>query len=112
MLCSGKVYYDLLQERRAKAIEDVAIVRAGAALSVPGQSPWAESSRPTPTPTWCGARRSRRTWARGASSTAASRRCWAASTSRSARPVYVGREAAASPATGLAKTHMAEQARW
>ena len=27
------------------------------------------------------------------------------------RPAYVGREAAASPATGLAKTHMAQQAR-
>ena len=27
------------------------------------------------------------------------------------RPAYVGRDAAASPATGLAKTHMAQQAR-
>jgi 2-oxoglutarate dehydrogenase E1 component len=30
---------------------------------------------------------------------------------KSYRPVYVGREAAASPATGLARTHMAQQAR-
>ncbi len=27
MICSGKVYYDLLQERRAKDIKDIAIVR-------------------------------------------------------------------------------------
>jgi 2-oxoglutarate dehydrogenase E1 component len=27
------------------------------------------------------------------------------------RPVYIGRDAAASPATGLARTHMAQQAR-
>ena len=39
------------------------------------RSRWAGCCGPTPTPTSCGARRSRRTWAPGTSSTAASRRC-------------------------------------
>ena len=37
-LRAGKVYYDLLAERRAKEIDDVALRPPGADLSVPGQA--------------------------------------------------------------------------
>ncbi len=84
---------------------------AGADLSVPGNQP-----RP-------GARavseRRRRLVSGGAGEhgrlalrrPAASRRCSSRLDMKVRRPVYVGRDAAASPATGLAKTHMAQQAR-
>ena len=37
VLCSGKVYYDLYEEREKRGIDDVYLLRARAALSVPGQ---------------------------------------------------------------------------
>ena len=43
---SGKVYYDLLSERRATRINDVAIVRLEQLLSVP-RAGWAACWRPT-----------------------------------------------------------------
>ena len=65
--------------------------------------------RNIPTPRWCGARRSPRTWAPGISSTAASSgRC--RTSTCAPRPIYIGRPEAASPATGSARTHVKEQA--
>ena len=49
------------------------------------------------TPTWSGARRSRRTWAPGTSSIAASRRCSPARHEGSNRPVYVGPRGSGEP---------------
>ena len=37
VLCSGKVYYDLYEAREAAGIDDVYLMRRGAALSVPGE---------------------------------------------------------------------------
>ncbi len=37
VLCSGKVYYDLYEEREKRGIDDIYLLRARAALSVPGQ---------------------------------------------------------------------------
>ena len=91
VLCSGKVYYDLRQARRERKIHDVAIIRARAAPSVPGEGAGRVASAATPTPRWCGARRSRRTWAPGPSSTGASSRCWSGSDGKAKRPRYVGR---------------------
>ena len=109
-ICSGKVYYDLLAERRAKEIKDIAIIRLEQMYPFPEISlgralaPYLNADV-----VWCqeepenmGAwnfvdRRIEKVLSR--------------LDMRVRRPVYVGREAAASPATGLARTHMAQQAR-
>jgi 2-oxoglutarate dehydrogenase E1 component len=110
VICSGKVYYDLLQERRAKDIKDIAIVRLEQIHPFP-ENTLGRVLRPyiNADVVWCqeepenmGAwnfvdRRIERVLHR--------------LEMKSYRPVYVGREAAASPATGLARTHMAQQAR-
>jgi len=110
IICSGKVYYDLLQERRAKNIDDIAIVRLEQMYPFPEITlgrvlkPYTNADV-----VWCqeepenmGAwnfvdRRIEKVLHR--------------LEMKSYRPVYIGREAAASPATGLARTHMAQQAR-
>ena len=109
VLCSGKVYYDLLAERRAKNVADVAIVRLEQIYPFPAKHLTAAlNTYPNAEVVWCqeepenmGAwsfvdRKIERTLGD------AKHRC--------ARPSYVGRDAAASPATGLAKVHAAQQA--
>jgi 2-oxoglutarate dehydrogenase E1 component len=110
IICSGKVYYDLLQERRAKDIKDIAIIRLEQIHPFP-ETTLGRVLKPyiNADVVWCqeepenmGAwnfvdRRIERVLHR--------------LEMKSYRPVYVGREAAASPATGLARTHMAQQAR-
>ena len=68
VLCTGKVYYDLLAERREQRIKDVAIMRLEQLYPFPEKHAATACWRRTATPTWCGARRSRRTWAPGTSS--------------------------------------------
>ena len=109
VLCSGKVYYDLLAERRAKGVQDVAIARLEQIYPFPAkQLTTVFNSYPNAEVVWCqeepenmGAwsfvdRKIERTLGD------AGHRC--------ARPSYIGRDAAASPATGLAKVHAAQQA--
>ena len=108
VICSGKVYYDLLAERRAKEIKDIAIVRLEQFYPFPeitlGRhlAPYKNADV-----VWCQEepenmggwnfvdRRIEKVLMR--------------LDMKVRRPVYIGREAAASPATGLAKTHMAQQ---
>jgi 2-oxoglutarate dehydrogenase E1 component len=109
VLCSGKVYYDLLAERRELAVNDVAIVRVEQiypfpVLSLPpiltqyrnAQVVWCQEE-PENMGAWSFVDRRIETMLGGLDIAAK-------------RPAYVGRAAAASPATGLAKTHAAEQA--
>ena len=109
VLCSGKVYYDLLAERRARGVKDVAIVRLEQLYPFPAKHlTTVLNTYPNAEVVWCqeepenmGAwsfvdRKIERTLGD------AGHRC--------ARPSYVGRDAAASPATGLAKVHAAQQA--
>jgi 2-oxoglutarate dehydrogenase E1 component len=110
IICTGKVYYDLLQERRAKTIDDIAIIRLEQIYPFP-EITLGRVLRPyiNADVVWCqeepenmGAwnfvdRRIEKVLHR--------------LEMKSYRPVYIGREAAASPATGLARTHMAQQAR-
>lgn len=110
VLCSGKVYYDLLAERRSHGIKDIAIIR------MEQYYPFPENTlRRTLAPylnadfVWCQEEpENMGAW------TFVDRRIekvLSSLDSKMNRPVYVGRPAAASPATGLAKTHMAEQSR-
>jgi 2-oxoglutarate dehydrogenase E1 component len=108
VLCSGKVYYDLVAERREKGIEDVALVRLEQFYPFPERR-LADALRPYERAdvVWCQEepenmggwqfvdRRIERALA---------------TLGRMLRPRYVGREGAASPATGLARAHAEQQA--
>jgi 2-oxoglutarate dehydrogenase E1 component len=110
VICSGKVYYDLLQERRAKEITDIAIVRLEQYFPFPDNTlgrvlaPYKNAEI-----VWCQEEpENMGAW------TFVDRRIEKVLTrleTKARRPNYIGREAAASPATGLAKTHMAQQSR-
>jgi 2-oxoglutarate dehydrogenase E1 component len=109
-ICSGKVYYDLLQERRAKDIRDIAIIRLEQMYPFPVNTlgrvlaPYINADV-----VWCQEEPENM----GAWSFVDRRieKVLSRLDSKVRRPVYVGRDAAASPATGLARTHMAQQAR-
>ena len=108
VLCTGKVYYDLLEERRKRGIENVAIVRVEQLYPFPTISlPRELSKYPNAEVVWCQEEpENMGAWF------FIDRRIEAelAKLGMHKRPRYVGRVAAASPATGLARTHAAEQA--
>ena len=109
VLCSGKVYYDLLMERRERGIKDVAIVRMEQFYPFPAKSlKSAIEGYKNADVVWCQEEpENNGGW------TFVDRRIESVLTCLDGvakRPRYVGRKAAASPATGLAKTHNAEQA--
>ncbi|MCA9569727.1 MAG: 2-oxoglutarate dehydrogenase E1 component, partial [Myxococcales bacterium] len=104
VFCSGKVYYELLQERRERGIDDVALVRvemlypwpADVLAALVAEHPGAELVWAQEEPRNMGAWPLVAHWAEEAFGS---------------RPLrYVGRPAAASPATGSSKKHKAEQA--
>ncbi len=109
VICSGKVYYDLLAERRERGIKDVAIIRLEQLYPFPAKSLKAAIEAYTKADVvWCQEEpENNGGW------TFVDRRIEAALICLDGvakRPRYVGRKAAASPATGLAKKHVAEQA--
>ncbi|MEJ1978497.1 MAG: 2-oxoglutarate dehydrogenase E1 component [Acetobacteraceae bacterium] len=109
VLCTGKVYYDLLAERRAKGVQDVAIVRLEQIYPFPLKSLTAVLKQyPNAGVVWCQEEPENM----GAWSFVDRKieRMLGNMQHVCARPAYVGRDAAASPATGLAKTHAAQQA--
>jgi 2-oxoglutarate dehydrogenase E1 component len=109
-ICTGKVYYDLLAERRAKDIKDIALIRLEQLYPFPENS-LARALAPylNADVVWCQEEPENM----GAWSFVDRRieKVLSRLDMRVRRPVYVGREAAASPATGLIKTHMVEQSR-
>ena len=109
VICSGKVYYDLLAERRERGIKDVAIVRLEQFYPFPAKSlKSAIDAYSKAEIVWCQEEpENNGGW------TFVDRRIEAVLSCLDGvakRPRYIGRKAAASPATGLAKTHAAEQA--
>ncbi|MEZ5853497.1 MAG: 2-oxoglutarate dehydrogenase E1 component [Hyphomicrobiaceae bacterium] len=71
VLCTGKVYYELDAERTRRGLEDkVALVRIEQLHPLPA-SAIVEALAPTATPTWCGAKKSRKIWATSPTWTAA-----------------------------------------
>ncbi|POF62378.1 2-oxoglutarate dehydrogenase E1 component [Novacetimonas maltaceti] len=109
VICSGKVYYDLLTERRERKLDTVAIVRLEQFYPFPAKLLGDELARyPDAKVIWC-----QEEPANMGGWDFVDRRIEGVLGSikhKSARPEYVGRIAAASPATGLAKVHLAEQA--
>ncbi|WP_137179398.1 2-oxoglutarate dehydrogenase E1 component [Roseomonas sp. AR75] len=108
VLCTGKVYYDLLQERRDKGVKDVAIVRLEQLYPFPAMSlgkalaPYVNAEV-----VWCQEEpENMGAW------TFVDRRIekvLGGLEHKARRPRYIGREEAASPATGLARIHAQQQ---
>ncbi|MDX1921670.1 MAG: 2-oxoglutarate dehydrogenase E1 component [Alphaproteobacteria bacterium] len=108
ILCTGKVYYDLIAERETRGIKDVAIIRVEELYPFPTK-PLAEQFKryPKADVVWC-----QEEPANMGAWLYADRRIEAAlnEAGRKDRPSYAGRPDAASPATGYLKRHNKEQA--
>ena len=111
VLVSGKLYYDLLQGARGREdADDVALVRLEQLYPFPAAE---LAARPRPLPAaaeiWSGRRRSRATWAPGASCASS---FLDGDVADAARPPAALRRAAstsAQPAPGSHKVHVREQ---
>ena len=106
VLCSGKVYYDLLQARRERKLEDVALLRVEELYPFPeAEVKDALASYPKAKDI---------VWAQEEPANMGAWLClqqWLPAALPPGRDLtYVGREAAASPATGSYKVHGAEVA--
>jgi 2-oxoglutarate dehydrogenase E1 component len=109
VMCAGKVYYDLLEERDARGINDVYIMRYEQFYPFPAQSAVKELERfKNAEMVWC----QEEPRNQGAWSFMEPNIEWVLTRikAKHTRPTYAGRAAAASPATGLASKHKAEQA--
>jgi 2-oxoglutarate dehydrogenase E1 component len=111
VLCAGKVYYDLLAERRDRGITDVAIVRLEQFYPFPKKALKSAIEAYTGAEiVWCQEEpENMGAWHFLDRRIEQVLDCMGGSMAAK-RPVYVGRKSAASPATGLARTHAAEQA--
>ena len=108
VMCSGKVYYDLIEERDARGVDDVYILRFEQFYPFPAQSAMKELERfKNAEMVWCQEEPKNQ----GAWSFMEPNLEWVLTRikAKHTRPVYAGRSAAASPATGLASKHKAEQ---
>jgi 2-oxoglutarate dehydrogenase E1 component len=109
VLCSGKVYYDLLADRTARKIDDVAILRLEQLYPFP-EEPLAEelAKYPNAEVVWCQEEpENMGAWY------FADRRIEATLKTidhKAGRPRYVGRHEMAATATGLLRRHNQEQA--
>jgi 2-oxoglutarate dehydrogenase E1 component len=109
VLCSGKVAYDLMEKRDAEGLDDVSIVRIEQIYPFPGEPLAARMARMTNLQdvVWCQEEPKNN----GAWFFVEHRieNALTASGHAGMRPGYAGRDASASPATGFASTHKAQQ---
>ncbi|HYC64517.1 MAG TPA: 2-oxoglutarate dehydrogenase E1 component [Reyranellaceae bacterium] len=109
ILCSGKVYFDLVAERRKRKIDDIAIMRIEQLYPFPFTRLGVRLSEyPNAEIVWCQEEPENM----GAWHFVDRRieKALAGLNTKATRPIYVGRPEAASPATGSARTHVKEQA--
>ena len=108
VMCSGKVYYDLLEERDARGLDDVYLMRIEQFYPFPALSLVKELERfKGAEMVWCQEEPKNQ----GAWSFIEPNIEWVLNriNAKHKRPVYVGRATSASPATGLASQHKAQQ---
>jgi 2-oxoglutarate dehydrogenase E1 component len=108
VMCSGKVYYDLLEARDAAGIDDIYLLRIEQFYPFPALSLVKELERfKQAEMVWCQEEPKNQ----GAWSFIEPNIEWVLSRidATHLRPAYAGRAAAASPATGLASQHKAQQ---
>jgi 2-oxoglutarate dehydrogenase E1 component len=109
VLCSGKVAYDLIQKRDEEKLDDVSIVRIEQLYPFPGDPLAIRLKRMTnlESVVWCQEEPSNNgSWFFVENRIENSLRSAGFETMR---PIYAGRDAAASPATGFAKRHQQQQ---
>ena len=107
-MCSGKVYYDLFEEREKRGVDDIYLLRVEQFYPVPRKSLMQELKRfPQAEMVWCQEEprnmgawtfiRDEIEW------------CLEQVEAKHTRPLYAGRRASASTATGLMSKHVAER---
>ncbi|MBT2130565.1 2-oxoglutarate dehydrogenase E1 component [Aliiroseovarius lamellibrachiae] len=109
VMCSGKVYYDLLDERDKRGITDIYLLRMEQFYPFPAMSLVKELERfKGAEMVWCQEEPKNQ----GAWTFVEPNIEWVLTRigAKHLRPVYAGRPASASPATGLASQHKAQQA--
>ena len=110
VICTGKVYFDLLHARRERKIDDVALIRIEQLTPFPNKSLPEVIKRYTKAEiVWC-----QEESMNAGAWTYVDRRienCLLQLDMKAKRPRYVGRPEAAATATGLMKRHNAEQAK-
>ncbi len=109
VMCSGKVYYDLLEERDARGIDDIYLLRIEQFYPFPALALVKELERfPQAEMIWCQEEPKNQ----GAWTFIEPNIEWVLGRIKAShsRPRYVGRATSASPATGLASIHKAQQA--
>ena len=109
VMCTGKVYYDLYEEREERGIDDVYLLRLEQLYPFPAKALVTELSRFREAEmVWCQEEPKNQ----GAWSFAESYIEWVLNHigAASLRPIYVGRAASAATATGLMSTHLAQRA--
>jgi len=108
VMCSGKVYYDLLEERDKRGLDDIYLMRFEQFYPFPAISAVKELERfKDAQMIWCQEEPKNQ----GAWTFMEPNLEWVLNriNATHSRPVYVGRAASASPATGLASQHKAQQ---
>ena len=108
VMCSGKVYFDLFEERAARGIDDIYLMRFEQFYPFPAISALKELERfKNAEMVWCQEEPKNQ----GAWTFMEPNLEWVLSrmNAKHTRPVYAGRPASASPATGLASQHKAQQ---
>ncbi|WP_299201286.1 2-oxoglutarate dehydrogenase E1 component [uncultured Tateyamaria sp.] len=109
VMCSGKVYYDLLEERDARGINDIYLMRIEQFYPFPAISLVKELERfKVAEMVWCQEEPKNQ----GGWTFIEPNIEWVLTRikAKHQRPAYVGRATSASPATGLASQHKAQQA--
>jgi 2-oxoglutarate dehydrogenase E1 component len=109
VLCSGKVYYDLYEEREKRGIKNVVILRLEQLYPFPSKALANELKQyPNADVVWCQEEpRNQGSWSYIHERI---EDVLVELKHKASRPKYVGRVDAAAPATGLMKRHQAEQA--
>ncbi|MEP0519460.1 MAG: 2-oxoglutarate dehydrogenase E1 component [Hyphomicrobiales bacterium] len=108
VMCTGKVYYDLYEEREKRGIDDVYLLRLEQLYPFPAKALVTELSRfKQAEMVWCQEEPKNQ----GAWSFSESYIEWVLNHIGAAclRPIYVGRAASAATATGLMSTHLAQR---
>ena len=110
LLCSGKVYFDLLHARRERKIDDVAILRFEQLYPFPAKT-FAELAARYKNAEFVWVQEEPENMGAWFFIDRRLEKTLAALDLKGKRARYVGRHEAAAPATGMAKRHAAEQAR-
>ncbi|QEX24763.1 2-oxoglutarate dehydrogenase subunit E1 [Hypericibacter adhaerens] len=109
VLCSGKVYYDIHEEREKRGLKDIYILRLEQLYPFPDKALKAELQRFSPDIqiTWC--QEEPKNMGAWCFVSPEIERVMGEAGIRQPRLTYSGRPASASPATGLLKRHLKEQ---